>query len=100
MSAFKKNQLIRVIECIGKAANFNEDKILSFVNKYLSYEEYEVAIKDLICEIHEEFSKKKNEILDYSLDMIKNISNNFFASKEEMINYIKCQKVGIAEWIK
>lgn len=87
MNLFKRKQLSRVIESIGRAANFSDNEISEKIENYTIYENYEKALKDLTCELYERFYIKDETLCNYSLDMIKNIGFNYFSSQEEMIEY-------------
>jgi len=87
MNIFKRKQLSRVIESIGRAANFSDSEIDEKIEKYTIYDNYEKTLKDLTCELYERFYIKDNALCNYSLDMIKNIGFNYFSSQEEMIKY-------------
>jgi len=87
VNLFKRGQLSRVIESIGRAANFSDDEINERVENYTSYDNYESALKDLTYELYEKFYNENKTLCNYSLDMIKNIGFNYFSSQEEMIKY-------------
>jgi hypothetical protein len=92
MNKFKEKQITRVIESIGKAASFKEANLETFIKKYTDYEDYEMAIKDLIYESYETFYANNKAVWDYSFDMIRNISFNLFSSKLDMISYVTNRK--------
>lgn len=86
MNIFKKKQLVRVIESIGRAASIEPYELNSLIKEYTSYNEYELAIKDLTYKIYRVFNDDI-DVRNYSLDMIRGIAPKYFSSKEEMINY-------------
>ena len=86
MNIFKKKQLTRVIESIGRAANIEPYEVNSLIKEYTNYENYETAIKDLTYKIYRVFNDDI-DVGNYSLDMIRGIAPKFFKSKEEMISY-------------
>ncbi len=87
MNLFKRKQLSRVIESIGRAANFSDKEINEKVEVYSDYDNYEKALKDLTYEFYKMFHIEDEPLCNYSLDMIKNIGFNYFTSQEEMIKY-------------
>ncbi len=87
MNSFKIKQLRRVIESISKAASLTDIKKERLLAKYTEYINYEEAIKELIYEVHKKFYNRNEEVYNYSLDMINNISLSYFKSKDEMIVY-------------
>lgn len=87
MNLFKRKQLSRVIESIGRAANFSNNEINEKIDDYTSYASYEKALKNLTSELYERFYIENKTLCNYSLDMIKNIGFNYFSSQEEMIKY-------------
>lgn len=88
MRTFKKQQLSRVIDSIYRASGLDNNEIANIINKYITYNEYDDAIKDLLYEIYLKFNKN-TELFDYSLDMIKTISLTNFYSKKQMIDYVQ-----------
>lgn len=87
MNLFKRKQLSRVIESIGRAANFSDNEIDEKIENYTNYDNYEKALKDLTCELYEKFYIEDETLCNYSLDMIKNIGFNYFSSQEEMVKH-------------
>jgi len=87
VNLFKRKQLSRVIESIGRAANFADNEINEKIEAYTSYANYEKALKDLTYDLYERFYIKDKTLCNYSLDMIKSIGFNYFSSQEEMIKY-------------
>lgn len=87
MNLFKRKQLSRVIESIGRAANFSDNEINEKTEVYTSYDNYEKALKDLTYELYKKFYIEDEILCNYSLDMIKNIGFNYFTSQEEIIKY-------------
>ena len=47
MNIFKKKQLTRVIESIGRAANIEPYEVNSLIKEYTKYDNYEAGIKYL-----------------------------------------------------
>jgi hypothetical protein len=92
VNTFKIKQLSRVIESISKAASLTDEGKGRLLKKYIKYVDYEDAIRDLIYEVYKKFYDKNEAIYDYSMDMIKNISSNYFLSKDEMIMYAENRK--------
>lgn len=86
MNIFKKKQLTRVIESIGRAANIEPYEVNSLIKEYTNYDNYEAAINDLTYKIYRVFNDDI-DVRNYSLDMIRGIAPTFFKSKEEMISY-------------
>jgi regulator of sigma D len=87
VNLFKRKQLSRVIESIGRAANFLDEEINEKIEVYTSYDNYEKSLKDLTYELYKRFYIEDETLCNYSLDMIKNIGFNYFTSQEEMIKY-------------
>ena len=80
MNIFKKKQLTRVIESIGRAANIEPYEVNSLIKEYTNYDNYEAAIKDLTYKIYRVFNDDI-DVRNYSLDMIRGIAPTFFKPK-------------------
>ncbi len=87
MNLFKRKQLSRVIESIGRAANYSDTEVKQMIDEYTSYDNYEKVLKDLTYNFYKRFYIKDIALCNYSLDMIKNIGFNYFSSQDEMVKY-------------
>lgn len=89
MNFFKKKQLVRVIEAIGKAANATKVDVQKWIDDYTKYDSFEEVIKDLTYDVYQHFGDVQEELCDYSFDMIRTIGSPYFENIEEMKEYSK-----------
>ena len=89
MNVFKKKQLVRVLEAIGKASNMPYIKIKEKIDKLVEIEDYETIINNLIFDVYTTFGESQVDLCDYSLDMIKTIGSKYYNSIDDMKKYAK-----------